>query len=473
MGGKKRGAPRQQKRGKEIAEKHLLSITTAGTVVETKQDAELFVIDNVGDAPLSKKLLQEAQAQLKLQKKLAKKELPKQLALKVKKIIKAHENNLPQIEAMAKEAKDKRDISVLKRQQRKIKRTNFNLWEDETSKVGLLNIDPTHNPNLSHTTKSKSIKLVPTTRGVSSSAAGTAPINLVPQTQSQRSNPTSVWNLTSNKLVKRRQYDKFQKSKKPSVAVEVALPGQSYKPDQEQHQDVIGEALTIEIKRKEAEDEKKIPIGGPDGMSEETLAVLIHSSDDNDGSSDDDDDDDADDSDREEVKFLPQKKPGKLTTAKRNKQKRARQQEIDSKARKKQKQLLHSIEEAKRVAKELKQKDLERMEKKEVVEKLKRDTEMARPLGTQLYTKLAEVDPINVPSLPVALTEEIRRGTNGDNASGLYSLRTIKPKGNLLKERLESLADRKFANKKTLKKRKIVQGKKRKAGKNGGQDLFF
>jgi len=69
MGGKKRGAPRQQKRAKEIAEKHLLSITTAGTVVETKQDADLFVIDHIGDAPLSKKLLKEAKSEKKLQKK--------------------------------------------------------------------------------------------------------------------------------------------------------------------------------------------------------------------------------------------------------------------------------------------------------------------------------------------------------------------------------------------------------------------
>jgi len=377
--------------------------------------------------------------------------------------MKVHENNLSQIETMAKDAKNKRDISVLKRQQRKIKRTNFDLWGDDNA---ILDIDPTHNPNLTQTTKSKSIKLVPTTRGVSSAVAGTSAVAFIPQTQSQRKHPTSVWNLPSNKLVKKRLHDKVQQSKKPTVAVEVALPGQSYKPDLEQHQDVIGEALTIEIKRKEAEEERKTPIGGPDGMNEETLAVLIHSSDEESDSEDEDDD-------REDPKFLPQKKPGKLTTSKRNKQKRARQQEIDSKERKKQKQLLHAITEAQKMTKDINKQDRERSEKKVVVEQLKRDTEMSRPLGTQLYTKLADVDPINVPSLPVALTEEIQRGTDGDQLGSLYSLRTIKPKGNLLKERLESLADRKFANKKALRKKKVVQGKRRKAGKNGGQMLIL
>ena len=474
MGGKKRGAPRQKQRAKLVAEEHLLATTTAGTVIESQADQDLFVIDNVGDEKLSKRIANEEK------KKKKEKGTPKQLGFKVKKIMKTHENNPSQIQSMAKNAKNKRDLKTLKREQRKIKRTNFDLWGDEGNDDNhILNIDPTYNPNIS---KKKSIKVVPVVKGTSSSMGGTAPITFRAQTKAQLQNPTILdfgSKSKSKKLMKKREHEK-QKAR-PSVAVDVALPGQSYLPDQEQHQDAIGEALTIEIRRKEAEEEKKAPIGGADGMNEETLAVLTHdpynSSDDDD--TDDSDDDEDNDTHKEEIKFQPQKNPGKLTTAKRNKQKRARQQELESKARKKQKQFLHSITEVKKIHKEFNQQERERVEKKAVIDELKKE-ELAKPLGTQLYTKRVEVDPLNVPSLPVALTEEIQRGKyseldeNGNPVttnSGLYSLRTVKPKGSLLKERLESLADRKMANRKKLRKKRVVQGKRRKPGKV--VDIFF
>lgn len=45
-----------------------------------------------------------------------------------------------------------------------------------------------------------------------------------------------------------------------TVALEVAHPGQSCRPDIEQHQDAIGTALSIEIRRNEVEEDKAAPI---------------------------------------------------------------------------------------------------------------------------------------------------------------------------------------------------------------------
>ena len=472
MGGKKRGAPRQKQRAKNVEKEFQLhkTETSAGKRLESKQDEELFVIDNLGDSNFN-----FPNPKLKAKNKSSKQSrrgMPQQLAYKVKKIVETHKDNVSQIEQMAQAARKKTDVSLLKRQQRKIKRTNFDLWEDEgeDDNLKIMSIDPTYNPNLNqHPHQKPSLKMIPiiTKNGLDTkSAGGTASIKLVPQTRAQIQNPTlSHIAQPSQKVLKRRAHEK--QNARPSVAVDIALPGQSYLPDQEQHQDAIGEALTIEIRRKEAEEDKRMPIGGPDGMSEETLAILLPS--------DEESDSDEDDEDVPDVKFQPQKKPGKLTTSKRNKQKRARQQELASQARKKQKQILHSITEVKKMNKKLSQEEQERMEKKQVVNQLKQE-ELAKPLGTQLYTKIAEVDPIHVPSLPVALTEEIQRGKNPNDAAattnvkGLYSLRTVKPKGSLMKERLESLADRKLANKRTLRTKRVVQGKKRKPGK--GVDLF-
>jgi nucleolar protein 53 len=82
---------------------------------------------------------------------------------------------------------------------------------------------------------------------------------------------------------------------------------------------------------------------------------------------------------------------------------------------------------------------------------------MAKPLGMNVIGKLSELDPINAPSLQVALTDELKDG----------SLRTVRPKGSLLTDRMESMISRKMANRKAAHKKKVVHGKKRKNMKGG------
>jgi hypothetical protein len=72
--------------------------------------------------------------------------------------------------------------------------------------------------------------------------------------------------------------------KHPQVAIDVAQSGQSYHPDPHEHQNVIGEALALELRRQEAEEYKNTPI--TTGMSAETRALLMGDDHDDDESSD-------------------------------------------------------------------------------------------------------------------------------------------------------------------------------------------
>ena len=66
--------------------------------------------------------------------------------------------------------------------------------------------------------------------------------------------------------------------------------------------------------------------------------------------------------------------------------------------------------------------------------------------------------------MPFALTEELKETGGG-------RLRTVRPKGSLLKDRMESLGARGLANRRTLQKKNVVQGKRRKM--KGGKHREF
>ena len=65
---------------------------------------------------------------------------------------------------------------------------------------------------------------------------------------------------------------------------------------------------------------------------------------------------------------------------------------------------------------------------------------------------MANEIPIDAPTYPVALTSELKSG----------SLRTIKPKGSLVTDRMASFQDRDMAAKKQTKRKRRAQGKRRK-----------
>jgi nucleolar protein 53 len=227
------------------------------------------------------------------------------------------------------------------------------------------------------------------------------------------------------------------------VKIDVAKSGQSYNPDRVQHKKVLQEAVQVEQKREAAETERNAPIST--GMSEETRALMMGDSDTDDSPSDDE----GEDNDEERP---IEKKKEKLTRAERNKQKRVREEQREIDTRKRQKKIQNSVAEAKTVTRKMLKDEAESKEKKEKIQKLKEESERVK--GKNVYQQLADENPIHAPTYPVALSSEL-------NESG-GSLRTIKPKGSLVTDRMASFLDRDMAPKKALRQRKRVEGKRRK-----------
>lgn len=415
MGRKIQGAAlRAKKRAQEAS--HELVETTA-TEVETghvvrKTDDQLFVLDTTAETV-------PGGVQKEANQKKRKKGLTAAEQKQVDDLLQSHDADA--LKKMAEETKDQ--IERAKKQKRLAFRPTEDLWGAPSEE-------------LQKESKSKPI----VSPGIGDSLAGTAPAHVT---------------------VKRRA---AQKLNKKALALQVAHGGQSYHPDKAQHQDVIGEALALELRRKEVATYNATPLSS--GMSETTKALLLGSDDEN-----DDDSEDDDQKANSEAIIEIKKRKGKLTKADRNRLKRHRALEKEIEERKKAKKLVNSLTEIKRVKKEFAQKEREDKERKALVQKLKDESE--RTLGKHVLQNLSQRDPVGVPALPVALTSELRS-----------SLRSIKPKGTLLKDRLESFRDRKMATHKHVgDRKKVVHGKKRKVKVKGavehrlqtsdGSDILF
>lgn len=254
----------------------------------------------------------------------------------------------------------------------------------------------------------------------------------------------------SNKQIKARV--QALENARPQIAVEVAHPGQSYHPDREHHQDAIGEALSIEIRRNEAFEYKAKPIS--EGMSAFTKEFMVGSDSEEEESSDDDDEEDDNGNTSAAV---AKKRKEKLTRAQRNKQKRAKAELTAIKERKLHKQFLHQANEVRLHDKAVKQAEAECRERQEILSTFKMENE-SKPLGKDIWVALSQKDPIRAPTFPVALTDELLK--NGGAISG-GGLRTLTPKGSMVTDRLESMVARNMISKKRTEGRRIVQGKRR------------
>jgi len=434
--GKKRGSvvrakKRADEAGKELASKKADDFDNER--FEHKADTELFVI-STSALPQKKRMKTDSKKLSLSNSKEAKSKIKKSKIhhvsdkdeREIKKILRNHSaDGVAVLVEKGRDSVDKRRRS--KRLANKNK-TNFDLWNDKT--VG-------------------EDKIVTEITGVAS-AAGTAPIQLksVPKIILRKDLQQAA--PLSNKLVKARKI--FKALKRQTVTVEVAQPGQSFNPDQEQHQDTIGEALSIELRRKEAIEYKAKPIS--QGMSEETLRILAGSS----------DEEDSSDDEHKVSSMKPEKRKEKITRAKRNRQKRAKLLANKMKEKKSKKQFLNSLQDAKQINKKLRKEDIAHQEKRTEMQK-KIDGTKSKPLGIDILTKLAALDPIHVPSLPVALTDDLKEHGS--------SLRTIKPKGSLITDRLESMFVRNMTNRKALHKKNVVQGKRRKMKGGKGREYLL
>ena len=269
----------------------------------------------------------------------------------------------------------------------------------------------------------------------------------------------------------------------PRLAVEVAHPGQSYRPDVEQHQDAIGVALSIEIRRNEALEYRETPVS--DGISDHVKMYMI----DGDATTDDDDDDDDDtDDEGEEVgggggdgrigMSSARREKGKLTRAQRNKQKRVKAEHVEIKERRERKAFLHQANEVKIHDRAVRRAEIDSADRRDELNRLRAE-KMSKPLGSDVWCGSSRKDPISAPALPVALTEELMGNDGGGEGSvGVGgSLRTMMPKGSIVTDRVESMAARNMINKRRASEgRRIVQGKKRNnnvRGPEGGTEYML
>jgi nucleolar protein 53 len=443
MGKRRRAAIKAKKRADEAASK-LLDQTIdnqESARYEAKEDNELFVLDSAADPSVAivskkQKRKQEQQKKSSLDLKQSKKNrISEKDERQIRKILDRHSASV--VMSLARGNKERLQQRKRTKRTAGIAKANFDLWGEEGSTSGK---------------GTGGTKLMPVKTGVAA-AGGTAPIVFQAVSKTSLRKDVQQPAILSNKQRKMRQ--KLKAKARQSISVELAQPGQSYRPDEEQHQDVIGEALSIELRRKEALDYAKAPIGGGQ-MSERTLSLLV-------GSSDEESSDDEDDDDTEMISANKAiKREEKLTRAQRNKQKRVKALETELQARKRAKKLLHELHETGHISKQIKKKEAERILQKEEIKAIKEE-ERSKPIGINVLEKLSQLDPIHAPSMPVALTEELKGG----------SLRTVKPKGSLLTDRMESLVSRKMANRKALVKKKVVQGKRRKMKSGKGREFLL
>ena len=454
MGKRKQGS-RANKRAAETYKDFEQALTEQAEQdrVDSKPDEELFVIDTERRETSSKnKLVKRDKYRQKVldnadgKKKKGKYEPSDKDLRQIQKVLESHGSTGAIALAQKGRAKleQKRQIRRMAGMASKGKPT-YDLWEGPPP------------PN-----KKAKLLLVPTGK---LAQGGIAPVEMVPVTNtlstaidSHSDAPSRPAPVLSKKQLKARKH--AQLTAKPTLALELAHPGQSYRPDKEQHQDAIGEALSIEIRRNEAEEYRKTPISN--GMSAFTQGFIIRESD-SEESSDEEEEDENNDGTGKLIK-----KKEKLTRAQRNKQKRVRAEQVALLERKQERQFMHQINEVKKHDKAIKNADKKNFERQKEIAQLKEEKN-SRPLGKDLWDAVSQKDPIRAPSLPVALTEELESKPNGG------SLRTVTPKGSLVTDRLESMVARGMISKKKIDGRRIVQGKRRKkvVGEKGTEYLLI
>jgi nucleolar protein 53 len=125
--------------------------------------------------------------------------------------------------------------------------------------------------------------------------------------------------------------------------VEVALPGQSYHPDFESHQDVMAEAVAQVLEQEEIMKEMKEPISK--GLSEETLQYIDQREDNDDSDVEVSEDDDEEEEYTDENGNIVKRKKSQetLTRTQRNKRSRHKQLLLEQKTNKDKKTLLKQI----------------------------------------------------------------------------------------------------------------------------------
>ena len=411
---------------------HALSEQSEQLRVQSKVDEELFVIDT--DRKETVASSRAIAARRRLEKEASKKGKHEYSVFEkrqIQKVVKTHgiEGTIALAEMGRSRFQEKR---IHQRTAAAAVKPTFDIWNEQTTPEVVV-------------ASTNNVEIADTNGAPSSFAAVARPIEMP--------KPKQMVARLSRKQIKARV--QALENAPPTLAVEVAHPGQSYHPDKEHHQDAIGEALSIEIRRNEAVEYKTKPIS--EGMSAFTKEFIVNSDEEEDESSVDEEDEGGGE-DGNTVSTIVKKRKEKLTRAQRNKQKRSKAELIAIKERKLHKRFMHQANEVHLHDKEVRQAEAEQRERQEMLSTLKMEKK-SKPLGKDVWGTLSQKDPIGAPSFPVALTDELQK--NGGVAGGGGGLRTVTPKGSLVIDRLESMVARNMISKKKVEGRRIVQGKRR------------
>jgi hypothetical protein len=245
--------------------------------------------------------------------------------------------------------------------------------------------------------------------------------------------PKENTQTTSNLSVanKKRRIEPTKKSLK------VALPGQSYHPTVEDHQNVIAEAVAIEIKRQDALAENALTRPSNILNNAEVTQLFLSGEnflpDEND-EEDEEDDENALENFTEDGKVIKKRvnKNNRLTTAQKNKKRAMKLAQQELEKLKKQEHILDTIEQIDNYQAELQTEEEKSKVKKEIREQL---------IAAKKQMEETSLSTQDVPTVP--LSDEL----NG-------SLRTIVPKGIAVIDRTHSMikAEKLHAKSKQLRK---------------------
>ncbi|KAJ3334222.1 hypothetical protein HDU76_006594 [Blyttiomyces sp. JEL0837] len=203
-------------------------------------------------------------------------------------------------------------------------------------------------------------------------------------------------------------------------AIKTPLPGASYNPTFEDHQHILQTALDIELEKEAKKEKLAKKLAYPpelDNLDDETFFA-----------SDDEDEDEeqapeADDTADAKDAAAKKKENARKTKAQRNKEKARKQKEREEQERLQQQQLGNQIKRIRELAKEMESNEKELAKKAQA----RSDKAEQKVTGPQ---KLGP-NPFKPQLIEIKLSEELSD-----------SLRTLKPEGNLFKDRLLSLQER-------------------------------
>ncbi|CAI5712953.1 unnamed protein product [Peronospora farinosa] len=215
--------------------------------------------------------------------------------------------------------------------------------------------------------------------------------------------------------IKRRRIVSSTKYKVPTV--EVAAAGQSYHPDFDTHQDVMAEAVAEELERREKKAQQQELV--VKGMSEETRKHIKHESSDSEAES-------SDSGHEDDTTKKVRKLPEKVTRAQRNKRARHKQMKLEHHVRRGEKAIIKQINTSNHILQDIMKNEMKAAKKLEL-KKLQLEQKLQEEPPVRVAGKYTKLDR----TTPVSFFEELTG-----------NLRTLKPKGNPLLDRFDSLHKR-------------------------------